>query len=97
MSEDACEKLSRLELMFENVDGDWDFSDNDKEALAWAVARLKEPPPCDEESAPKAPNTQMPSASQIAAEMDMASTKVHGVVIIDQMMWNASLRQLRHL
>jgi hypothetical protein len=42
-------------------------------------------------------NTQMPSASQIAAEMDMASTKVHGVVIIDQMVWNASLRQLRHL
>ena len=42
-------------------------------------------------------NTQMPSASQIAAEMDIASTKVHGVVIIDQMMWNASLRQLRHL
>jgi hypothetical protein len=42
-------------------------------------------------------NTQMPSASQIAAEMDMASTKIHGVVIIDLMMWNASLRQLRHL
>lgn len=42
-------------------------------------------------------NTQMPSASQIAAGMDMASTKVHGVVIIDLMMWNACLRQLRHL